>query len=118
MIPCGLERYGSKSPRLWNWTPSNFAGRKALLQLRELIGCAAERFLTAPVIEGGTVRGFLAVCRRASPAGEDESALLSALAGQVAIALRNGMHPRPLPAALGAVIATNARRGRDGEMPR
>jgi signal transduction histidine kinase len=80
------------------------------LRICELTGCAAERFLAAPVIEGGAVRGFLAVFRRVLSAGEDESALLSALADQVAIALGNAIHTRRLEQALEALREADRRK--------
>src|SRR5438034_1405366 len=52
-----------------------------------LLACDPDRFLAAPVIQRGTIRGLLAVHRRSATCSEPEAAMLSALADQAAIAL-------------------------------
>jgi signal transduction histidine kinase len=80
------------------------------VRICEMLGCTSDRLLAAPVIEGGTARGFLAVFRRPSPARGDDSALLSALADHVAIALGNAMHLRRLEQALEALRDADRRK--------
>jgi signal transduction histidine kinase/CheY-like chemotaxis protein len=62
------------------------------------IACEPERFLAAPVLGSGRIRGLLAVHRRA-PVGADvgtDATMLAALADQAAIALANVGHVQKL----------------------
>ncbi len=64
-----------------------------------MIGCNPARFLAAPVIESGKIRGILAVHRH-EPYGREDTALLSGLADQAAIALAHINHVQRLQGAL------------------
>ncbi len=70
------------------------------LQLCRLIGCGEERFVAAPVIEKGEIRGVLAIHRRRAPCGDTEEFMLSALSDQVAISLAHARQHRDLEEAL------------------
>ncbi|HEY9028441.1 MAG TPA: ATP-binding protein, partial [Burkholderiaceae bacterium] len=68
--------------------------------LCRLIGCSQERFVAAPVIERGEIRGVLALHRRDTPYGDTEEFMLSALSDQVAISLAQARQHRDLEDAL------------------
>jgi signal transduction histidine kinase len=79
-------------------------------EICERIGSAEDRFLAAPVVEAGIVRGLLAVFRREAPSDDAQAALLSALADQVAIALGNALHMRRLEDALATLQDADRRK--------
>jgi signal transduction histidine kinase len=79
-------------------------------KLCQLIGCAPERFLAVPVVEGGTVRAILAVYRDATEFSAADAAMLSALADQAALAAANVRHVRRLEEALAALREADRRK--------
>ena len=79
-------------------------------RLCEFIGCVPDKFLAAPVVESGTIRGILAVYRRSAEFTDADAAMLSALADQVAIALANVGHVRRLENAIGALRDADRRK--------
>lgn len=74
------------------------------------IGCAPERFLAAPVVESGAIRGILATYRRAVEFSDADATLLSALADQVAIALVNLRQMQQLENAVAALRDADRRK--------
>jgi len=79
-------------------------------KLCRLIGCEPNHFLATPVIEGGMVRGILAVYGRYAEFSKTDAVMLSALADQAAIALTNVRQLRRLEEAVAALKDADRRK--------